>query len=588
MVATVVTVLPALLVLAKFAFRDVLLTGDFGVLDARLRDVWHGHPTLVGPYSNGWNHPGPLFFYALAPLNALFRGASWTSVAGACLLHVTAVVLSARLAWRRGGLGLTLLILGVFALSTLGATDRLVLDPWNPHVAMPFFVLFVLQAWSVTLRDRWQLLGAVIVGTFLVQTHIGYAPLVLAAGGVMLVAVLVRPRAAGDSWARWSRPVITSVAVAVVLWLPPIWEQLTGNPGNMTLIVRYFRTSPEGVFGLHAGAGTFAALYRPMPAWLWGTERLVPLTFQPRPESLWWLLVPAGLLAVSSAVTVRRRMAAELRLVALVGVLTLVGVVALGRLRSGAWSYMSLWRIPLAILVVTITGWTLWRAWVDRPPALRTVGIVLIGAVIFGGTLPVSRDVLRTEHVASFHEDAAAVFEQVRDRRPPGTVLVRNVGTGLRGVAPMIVDRLDRAGVDVRVDPGGAQAWGTDRTAKLRDVDRVWIVTEDGTLGSLLRAAPGGTVVARTSPLPAARERELSRLQRSLAQDLEAAGRPDLVPWLNYQGLIELIPEQVPSIDRARVDRVAALVRTAAPAGGFRCTVITFRPDALPGALAGG
>jgi hypothetical protein len=453
---------------------------------------------------------------------------------------------------------------------------------------MPFFALFVLLVWSVMLRDRWQLLGAAVVGSFLVQAHLGYAPLVGTAFLVATASVLLDARRARDTLGRWARPLATSVGVTLVLWLPTIWEQLTGDPGNLTLIARYFRESPEGQIGLRAGAGTFAALYRPVPVWLGGPEHFVPLTFQPRPESRWWLLVPAVLLAVAAVVAVRARLAAEVRLVALVGTLTVVGVVALSRVKEEAWTYMSLWRLPLAILVVAVTGWTLWRAWSAPPPLARTLGIVVLCGAVLGGAVPISRDILGRRHVASFHDDVAAVVDQVRDRTVDQPLLVRNVAPALRGVAPTIVDVLDRRGVDVRVDPRGGRAWGSQRTATLDQVDRVWIVTEDGMRGAQLRAVPGARVIARTSPLPARDERELSRLQRDLAQQLYDVNRSDLVPWLDYRDFVPLVAKEVPEIDSTKLARVEALVRRAVALGGCRCTVVELRPDELPGALTDG
>jgi len=586
--ATVLTMVPALLVIAKFAFRDVLLTGDFGIIDARVRDVWSGSLPLLGPYSNGWNHPGPHYFYGFAPLNWLFGGASWTIVIGGVLIFLVAIALAARLAWRHGGLSLTLVVLATFALATLGASDRVLLDPWNPHVAMPLFVLFALQVWAVALRDRWQVLGAAIVGTYLVQTHIGYLPLVGAGAAFALVCVLVDARRARDPLAPWGRPVAVGAGVTLLLWLPPIYEQLTGDPGNVTLISRYFRESPEGQLGLHDGAGTFAALFRPLPVWLGGAERFSPLTFQPRPESLVWLVIPVALLAISLVVAWRRGLRAELRLAALVTVLTLVGIVALSRLKEQAWSYMSLWRIPLAVLVVATFAWTMWRAWARPPAAARTAGMVVAIVAILGGVVPITADIAGTDHVASFHDDVAAIVDQLDGRRPEGTVLVRNVAPALRGVAPTIVDVLDRDGVDVRVDPRGALAFGEDRSGTVADADEVWIVTEDGMRGAQLRAVPGGRTIARTSPLPPAEERELSRLQREVATQLVEARRPDLVPWLDWQGFVVLVPDEVPSVDAAKIARIDELVQKSFATGRCRCTVVAFAPDRLPGPLTDG
>jgi hypothetical protein len=581
-VATIATLIPALTVIAKFAFRDVLLTGDFGIIDTRVRDVWSGPIPLLGPYSFGWNHPGPLYYYALAPLDLLGRGAAWTVVIGGVLIQSVAVGLGARLAWRRGGLGLTLLVLATFSLSWLGASDRVLLDPWNPHVAMPFLVLFVLQIWSVTLGDRWQLLGAAIVASFLVQTHVGYVPLVgigLALAGAMVIADTVRRH---RPWGPWRTPALVSIGVTLVLWLPPLIEQLTDHPGNVTLMLRYARDKPEGVIGYRAGAGTFAAQFHPLPTWLGGAEKLVPLTFQPRPESLWWLLVPVGLLVLSIVVAVRRRLGAELRLVVLVGTLAVAGTLALSQVKTAAWSYMSLWRIPLAILVVAVSAWTLWRAVADPPQLARTAGIGVLGIAILGGVVPITRDILDTAHVASFHDDVAAVVDQIDTSKVHGTVLVRNVAPALRGVAPTLIDELDRDGVAVRVDPRSGPAWDESRVALPSEVDHVWIVTEDGTRGSLLRASPGARVLAHTSPLPAAQERELSRLQRDLALQLFDVGRGDLVQFLEYPDFVPLLKIQAPELDAAAVDRVARLVQRSAAIGGCRCTVIAFAPDRLP------
>jgi hypothetical protein len=584
--ATIVTILPALVVLAKFAFRDVLLTGDFAVIDARVRDVWSGPIPLVGPYSNGWNHPGPMYFYAFAPLHALTGGQAWTIVASGVLLEMGATLWSAWLAWRRGRLALTLIVLATLSLSMLAATDRLLLDPWNPHVAMPFFVVYVLLLWSVMLDDRWQLLGATVVGSFLVQSHVGYAPVVVGGALVALAWVVVDARRDARALAPWRMPVAASLAAAFVCWLPPIIEQVTHDPGNFERIARYFREAPEPVLGLRDGIGTFAAQYRWLPTWLGGSERFEPLTFQPSPASPWWLLVPVALLGVAFVVARRRRLRAEIRLVGLVAVLGVAGMLALTRLKQGAWSYMSLWRIPLAVVVVAVAAWTLWRAVANPPFARRVAGATVLGMAILGGALPITRDVATADHVASFHDDVAAVLDQLDTRGITDTILVRNVAPALRGVAPSIIDELDRHGTPVKVDPRGRLVWGSSRVARPATVDRVWIVTEDGVRGALLSAAPGARVLAHTSPLRPAEDRELSRLQRQAALELMDAGRSDLVQWLEYSNFVPLLHDEVPELDPATIDRIATLVQKAARTRRCRCTVVEFAPDELPGVIA--
>ena len=582
--ATVVTMLPALYVMARFAFRDVILTGDFAVIDARVRDVWQGHVPLVGPYSNGWSHPGPLYFYVLAPLNRLFDGAPWTIVVGGSLLHVVAIGLSARLAWRRGGLSLTLLVLATLALATLGSSSRVLLDPWNPHVAMLFFVLFVLQVWSVMVGDRWQLLGAAIVGTFLVQTHLGYAPIVGTALAAGLVCVVVDARRARMDLRPWLAPLLVSVGTAVVLWLPPVYEQLTGDPGNATRTYRYFRDSPEGALGLAGGARTFAGLYAPFPGWLGGSERdnLLGLA---RQSAFVWLLVPTVLLVASLAIAWRRRLADVLRLDLLVTVCAVTGMVALSRVKEGAWTYMSLWRIPLAILVGAAFCWTVWRAWTPKPPHARTAGIVVVLAAIVGGVVPTMRDIARTDHVASLHDDAAAVLDQAVDAPVRAPVVLRTFGIGLRGITEALVDRLDRDGVDVRVPPERGLVWGSHRVGTEDDAASEWIVLDNGVRGALLSRMPGARVVAHTTPLAPREEREITRLQLQIADQLIAAGRPDLVDHLERPELARALVDEVgPSaaIDPAALDRIAGYTERLIAARRCRCWVVAFPADAVP------
>lgn len=116
--------------------------GDNGTIDLRVRDVWSLHPPLVGPYSTfGWNHPGPLLFYAPAIPSLLSGFAAWGTQVGGALLQGLAVVWLAWLAWRRGRLpllGVTMVGVGLLALAT---SPFVVRNPWNPYVPFPFFAL---------------------------------------------------------------------------------------------------------------------------------------------------------------------------------------------------------------------------------------------------------------------------------------------------------------------------------------------------------------------------------------------------------------------------------------------------------------
>ena len=69
------------------AGRAYLPLGDEANIDLRVRDVFTGDTPLVGAYSRGFSHPGPLLFWLLAPLSAVTGGAAWANLVGGALLQ---------------------------------------------------------------------------------------------------------------------------------------------------------------------------------------------------------------------------------------------------------------------------------------------------------------------------------------------------------------------------------------------------------------------------------------------------------------------------------------------------------------------
>jgi hypothetical protein len=586
-VATFVVTIPPLLVIANFAGRHVIQAGDGAVIDARVRDVFTRNIPLVGPYSVQWSHPGPLLFYLFAPLSLLSGHASWSTIVSGALLHIVAIAWGARLAWRRGGLGLTLLVLLTFSLTMLAARYRLLTEPWNPHVALPFYVCFVLLIWSVALGDRWQAVGVAVVGTYLVQTHIGYLPLVAAGVVAGIAIVVVDGIRARRPFAPWRAPVLVSAAVGLVLWAPPIIEQLTHDPGNLRLVARYFLDHPDATLGLRRSLWAFAQQYRPIPRWLGGNESYQPLTFVPARTSLVWMAVPAALLIGTVVVARRRRLTAPLRLAVVLGVAFLSGIVALARAKERGWDYMALWRYPTAILVVVVAVWTVRLAAGPLTCATRTGAIVVCVLALLGGTIPVARDVLAAHNVSASTDAIASILRQLDGRGiPDSPFMVERGGAGEVGVNSAIVNALDRDGAPVKVPRADAIIWGEGRAASLDEVGRVWVVAEQGIQVSRLTAEPDARVVARTTPLSPVEERELMLLQRRVADQLEAAGHPELVEWLEYADFVPLLADMVQGLDPSDLARIRRLDAKVARSPGCRCAVVEFAPDELPASLA--
>ena len=268
-VLLVVAITPVIAVVATRAFRPYFPVGDPANIDFLVREVFTRHPPLVGAYSRGFNHLGPAMFWLIAPLSVVTGGAPWATLVGAALWQGVAIVGVGLLAFRRGGLALALLMLATLALvySGFGQGGQFVV-PWNPYEPIPFFLLFLLSVWAFAVGDRWQAVTAVLTGSFVMQAHVGYTPLVVAGLAFGVVVVLVdRPQLARV--ARWRTVVAWTAVATFAMWIAPLVQQVRNKPGNLRAIWRYFGTGGETV-GLRRGAGLLATEFRLLPPWLGG------------------------------------------------------------------------------------------------------------------------------------------------------------------------------------------------------------------------------------------------------------------------------------------------------------------------------
>ena len=196
------------------------------LFDLRVRDVWSAHIPLLGPYSRyGWNHPGPIVYYLLAPFTRLMGHPPWATVVGGTLLQGVGIVLVARLAWRRGGLVLLLGALVALLAPYLALGPVAIVSPWNPFMTLPFFSAVRPRGLGGDDRRRLALGWAAVVGSFLVQTHIGYLPFV-GVGALFIAVMLIVDRARdGVASARLRRALAWAAVALCVLWAPPLIDE---------------------------------------------------------------------------------------------------------------------------------------------------------------------------------------------------------------------------------------------------------------------------------------------------------------------------------------------------------------------------
>ncbi|MGH9272622.1 MAG: hypothetical protein ACRDZ2_15285, partial [Ilumatobacteraceae bacterium] len=236
-VAVAAVSLPIVVSLVAIATRDYHPSGDVALELLRVGEVGGARTPLTGAWSRwGWDHPGPLLFWILAPFTWAF--AAHGALIGALAVNSVALVAAVFVARRRGDWALVGLVALVALVLCTALGPALLSDPWNPQVPVLVFLLFLLLAWSVGEGDLRMAPLLVATGTFVVQAHVGYA---LLAGGIGALAAMMawhsrrRDPAGPSSGGGFS--LLLAAGVGAVLWTPPLLQQLFDDDGNLAALL---------------------------------------------------------------------------------------------------------------------------------------------------------------------------------------------------------------------------------------------------------------------------------------------------------------------------------------------------------------
>jgi hypothetical protein len=441
--------------------NDFTPLGDLAITELTVREVGH-HAVLLGPYSRfHWWHPGPMLWYLLAIPYRLLGSRSIGTGVGAALISGVAATGMVFAAGRVGGRRLawwSALVVGIFVWA-MG--PELLRYPWNPYLTVLPAALLVMLAWAAACGEAWAIPAALGTGTFLVQSHIGYAPLVIATSAVAAVVLVVRIRR-GDlelGGVRLRRVALISVGLLVVLWAPPLVDQLVHDPGNVSEVVRFFRehdpdhTVGDGASTTYRGLGTVVeqvvahrtgyGVGREMPAWT-DVATLVALV-------------------AATVVAVRRRLYDALTLLGLTAVLGLVAVWSVSRIIGAVEPYLVQWIavtspiawiavgavgmrvVPRARLAPTRRGATLVRA---GGVAVVALALVLVGVNAWSSIRALPPDAQLSPGARKFMD----VLTDAIPRNGRDPVLVRIADQQAWPWAASAVLELEKAGIPVRVD----------------------------------------------------------------------------------------------------------------------------------------
>jgi hypothetical protein len=563
-----VVAVPVVVAAVVLAVKGWTPTGEFAQADLRMRGFWSHVPDLgaTGRLRSGADvssHPGPASWWLMYPVYAVMgrtaAGLS-TAVAAVALGWMAASLV---LAWRRGGAALALVVAAALAVFVRSLGPAVFTEPWNPWFAIFPFVFFALTTWDVLCGHRWSLPLAVLAGTVCVQAHVGYAPLV--------AVVLVFPVAA-VAWQVLRRPdqrrgalgaLAVAAAVLAVMWLPPVLQQLRGDPGNMTVLVRAYRDQADPALGLRGAVELVGGRLDLFGPWVRDDGG--------RPVDRGIGVGTVVLLAAWAAAAVvawRRRHDPAWRPVLVLHLvcagLVVVAVAVASRILGEVFAYLVPWLSALTVVVVATVAWTAWRWTVERTPpdatARRALAGIGIGVLVVAASLGTARFATVEAPAAEISDAVAALTPAVAARLDDtGTYVVRwEDPLAFGGAGFGMIDELERRGFHVGADRDYRVEVRPERVIDPARADgAVWVVTGAGI--DRWRAAPGAEEIADEDPRTPAQRRTSDRLHAQLRTDLAAVGGPELADLLDQNYWAVRTDPRVDDALRARIDRWAAL-----------------------------
>jgi hypothetical protein len=335
---------------------------DAGYFAVRSRDVLTSHHPYVGAWSMGsrsvgvsLNNLGPLQLDLLAPFTKIWP--YWGTAVGTAAINAAAVVgvwlVARRLFGVAGAVGA---MIATLTLEVSMGSWNLVEPRQQLALLLPFWCLLWLCA---ALVAGWiaALPWTVLVASLVVQTHFTYIPqtlviVLVGASGVVLAIADRRRRAK-------TRPaLLAALAVGVVCWAQPLWDQFVGT-GNLGAVLGESGGRDQAV-GWTTGVRFLAATTLAPPFFLPGHmgEFLRPRAPVPSAGVAWaalavWLMVTLATIVIGWRT--RRRPVLS------------VGAIGAGGLVGAAWAasmipptiqfgivpYNYYWMWPIAIFAAT-------------------------------------------------------------------------------------------------------------------------------------------------------------------------------------------------------------------------------------------
>jgi hypothetical protein len=435
---------------------------------------------------------------------------------------------------------LAMLLLLSLLVRTLGV--GFLADPWNPNITVLPFGLFLFLCWDMTCGGAWSLPLAAGVGSFLVQSHLGYAPVTAVLGlfgMAWLIKDVARTRASKSTLRQhrrtFARAAVAAAAVVIVVWTPPVMEQLIHRQGNLDKLTDYV-SHPRDRHSLADSYKIVAFQLGVRPEWLTRPHPRNPFTGEllySRPPPLPVLLVA---FIAASAFAFRRRYSTVARLAATVGLGLLVAVVSVSQIRGPVFSYLVRWTWVLGMATALVVVWAgLLLLSNRRAPSRPSPAPILMLGIIAVTTINLVAATRAAPPAARESRLLNTLAHSTLRELPRGhkAVLLHWTSSSFPTYAYGLAAELERHGIEVSVEPFAEMLFGAERVAAKPKAETVlFVATQDDI--DRYDARPSYRRIARVSDLS---QTEAAKVRAQIA---ELSTRHDAGLLTNAQYRLEL------------------------------------------------
>jgi hypothetical protein len=356
---------------------------------------------------------------------------------------------------------LAIAVSGASALFAVRAAEMLA-SQWNPHVLVLPIMAIVVVAAAIAAGRTGLLPVLAALASFIVQTHLGLAPAVVAVSGAATAAVawrVFRTRST-DSPGVW-RIVIGTLGLLLLLWLIPIAQELSATDGNLARLWTFFGTQSQPDQMWRTSFRTWSDMISALVRWDvevgWG-NRYRP---NPGPWGQFLAITQSVVVALIAVKAAREKDAFRGALAVMVLMASLVGLWSITRIDDDLYDHLVFWLAGIGALHLGLIADALVRLVPRVPRQMSRTPTVAACVLLFGAAAAVGFQELRVVVSRSYRPSS----EPLAARRLVAAILPEFASGGINrplvtidqptwGVAAGVLLQLQKRQIPFTVEEG--------------------------------------------------------------------------------------------------------------------------------------